>query len=90
MPIRLAPEQERRVEEAVRSGAYRDATDVIGQALEMLQERDKWLAAQRSEIASKIEEGYAAAARGQLVDADQVRCNLKEKKRAWLAARPEA
>jgi len=48
-------------------------------------EQEDWLAANRSEISSKIEEGYAAAQRGELIDADEVRLRIAERKRA----RPE-
>ena len=44
-------------------------------------ERDAWLADHRA----KIEEGYAAAQRGELVDSEQVRSEMEQKKRAWLA-----
>src|SRR5579875_3105995 len=40
-----------------------------------------WLA----EIRAKIEEGYAAAERGELIDGDEVRARLEQHKREWLA-----
>jgi hypothetical protein len=40
---------------------------------------------QRTEIRAKIEEGYVAAQRGELVDSSEVRSRLELKKRAWLA-----
>lgn len=33
-------------------------------------------------VSSKIEEGYAAAQRGELLDADEVRARMAERKRA--------
>lgn len=86
MTIHLKPEQEQRISEALRSGAYKSADDVIDHALAMLVERDEWLAEHRSEVAGKIEEGYAAAQRGELIDADQVYRNLEEKKKGWSKA----
>jgi predicted transcriptional regulator len=44
----------------------------------MLHEQEVWLAQNRSEIAHKIEEGYAAAERGELLDPDEVRSKLNE------------
>jgi hypothetical protein len=44
-----------------------------------------WLADHQTEIAGKIEAGYAAAQRGDLIDSDQVRSTLEERKQAWLA-----
>ncbi len=81
MTITLRPEHERLIAEALRSGAYLSADEVIGRAFELLQEQEALLAEKRA----KIEEGYAAAQRGELIDADQVRARLQEKKRDWLA-----
>jgi putative addiction module CopG family antidote len=86
MTIHLKPEQERRIAEAVRSGAYQTADEVVDRALAALLEQEEWLAAHRTEIAAQIEAGYAAAQRGELIDADQVRRNLEGKKQAWLKA----
>ncbi len=81
MAITLRPEDEQLVREALRSGAYQSSDEVIERALELLRERDAWLADHRA----KIEEGYAAARRGELVDGDQVRSQMQQKKRAWRA-----
>ena len=86
MPITLRPEHERRVSEALRSGAYESPEEVIKRALELLRDRDSWLAENRA----KIEEGYAAAQRGELIDDDQVRAQLDKRKHAWLAEQRKA
>jgi hypothetical protein len=38
-----------------------------------------------SELEEMINQGYVAAQRGDLIDADQVRARLEERKKAWLA-----
>jgi antitoxin ParD1/3/4 len=86
MAITLRPEHEQLVREALRSGAYQSPDEVIKRALELLHERDAWLAANRA----KIEEGYAAAHRGDLIESGQVRGQMEEKKRAWLAEQRKA
>ncbi|TAM79612.1 MAG: type II toxin-antitoxin system ParD family antitoxin [Acidobacteria bacterium] len=86
MPITLRPEHERLISEALRSGAYQSPEEVIKRALELLRDRDAWLAENRA----KIEEGYAAAQRGELIDGDQVRAQMDERKRAWLAEQRKA
>ena len=86
MAITLRPEDEQLVAEALRSGAYQSADEVIKRALELLHERDTWLAENRA----KIEEGFAAAQRGELIDSDQVRAQMEEKKLAWLAEQRKA
>ena len=80
MSITLRPEEERLIAEALRSGAYQSPEEVIRRALELLHERDAWLAENRA----KIEAGYAAAERGELMDAQQARAQMKQKKHAWL------
>jgi Arc/MetJ-type ribon-helix-helix transcriptional regulator len=79
MPITLQPEHERLIAQALRSGAYRGPDEVIERALQLLHDRDEWLA----HSGTKINEGYAAAARGELIDPDQVRAQMEERKRAW-------
>jgi antitoxin ParD1/3/4 len=82
----LEPELEEVIANALRSGAYQTSEELIKQALELLQERDAWLAENRA----KIEEGYAAAQRGELIDSDQVRRQMEERKRAWMAEHRQA
>jgi antitoxin ParD1/3/4 len=86
MPIILRPEHERLISEALRSGAYQSPEEVIKRALELLRDRDAWLAENRA----KIEEGYAAAQRGNLIDDDEVRAQMDDRKRAWLAEQRKA
>jgi antitoxin ParD1/3/4 len=85
MPITLRPEHEQLVDEALRSGSYQSHDEVIRRALELLRDRDAWLAESRA----KIEEGYLAAQRGELIESDQVRRRMEEKKRDWLAEQPK-
>ncbi|MGH9454040.1 MAG: ribbon-helix-helix domain-containing protein [Terriglobia bacterium] len=81
MTITLRPEHERLIAEALRSGAYHSPSEVIARALELLRDHESWLTENRV----KIEEGYAAAQRGELIDGDQVRTRLEEHKRHWLS-----
>ncbi len=83
MTITLRPEYEQLIAEVLRSGAYHSPSEVIARALELelLREQQSWLAENRA----KIEEGYAAAQRGELIDGDQVRARLEEHKRDWVS-----
>ena len=90
MAIELKPEQEHRIAKALQSGAYKNPDEVIDQALEMLSERDAWLAQHGAALSAKIEAGYASAQRGELLDEAQVRANMEKRKRAWLAENREA
>jgi hypothetical protein len=53
-------------------------------------EAEDWLAKHGSEIREKIEQGYAAAQHGELIDSDHVRSQLEERNRAWLDGKRQA
>jgi hypothetical protein len=48
------------------------------------------LAKNGSEVRAKIKQGYAAAQCGRLIDSDQVRSAVEERKRAWIAEQHQA
>ena len=85
MTIEIKPELEALIERDVQRGLYESANQFVEQAVQLLHAQEEWLAENRAEIASKIEEGYAAAKAGELIGADQVRATMEEKKRAWLS-----
>ena len=82
MNIRLRPELEKLVEEDVQRGPYRTADEFVERAVVLLHEHERWLAEHSAEIEVKIDEGYAAAQRGELIDSEEVRRSMDEKKRA--------
>ena len=53
----------------------------------MLHDQEEWLSANRADISAKIDEGYGAAQRGELIDAEQVREQMAAKKLAWSDGR---
>ena len=90
MAIHLRPELEELIRQDIQRGAYQTVDEYIEHAVFMLHEQEAWLADHHAEIAGKIEAGYAAAQRGDLVDSDQVRSALEDRKRAWLAGKRQA
>jgi antitoxin ParD1/3/4 len=90
MKIELKPELEALIRQDVERGAYKSVDEFVEQAVSLLHEQEAWLAEQGSEIRPKIEEGYAAAQRGELIDSSDVRSRLEEKKRAWVAEKRQA
>jgi hypothetical protein len=53
----------------------------------MLREEEDWLSRNRGDIAAKIDEGYAAAQRGEPIDEDQVRTampSMRGGNSSWL------
>ena len=77
MTIQLKPEQEQRVAQAVRSGAYPSADDMIERALEALHERDEWLWANREAVEAKIRRGLEELDRGEGIPENQLEAHLK-------------
>jgi len=77
MTIQLKPEQEHRIAEAVRSGAYQSADEVIDRALEILHERDEWLWANRHAVAAQIRRGIEELDRGEGIPEDELDAHLE-------------
>jgi Arc/MetJ-type ribon-helix-helix transcriptional regulator len=84
MTIQLKPEQEHRIAEAIRSGAYQSPNDVIDRALEVLHERDEWLMANRQTVDGKIRKGIEELDRGEGIPEGELDAHL-----AHLKAQPE-
>jgi antitoxin ParD1/3/4 len=73
MTIELRPEQQRVIDLAVQSGAYQNAGEVLDQAIEIIREQlqaEDWMLEHRAATAAHIENGFAQAERGQLIDGD--------------------
>jgi Arc/MetJ-type ribon-helix-helix transcriptional regulator len=85
MEIRLRPELEAVIRQDVQREAYQTVDEYVEHAVSILHEQETWLAAHRAEISSKIDEGYSAAQRGELLTPKEVRSRLNEVKRARLA-----
>jgi antitoxin ParD1/3/4 len=83
MTIHLKPELEQLIRQDVDRGPYTTADEFVEQAVKMLHEQEEWLSANRTEISAKIDEGHASSERGDLIDADQVRAQMMDKKRVW-------
>ena len=90
MNIRLKPELEKLVEQDVQRGPYQSADEFVERAVVLLHEQETWLAENGAEIGAKIREGYGAARRGELIDSDQVRASMDQKKHAWLTDQRKA
>ena len=83
MTIDLKPEQQRVIDLAVRSGAYRDVGEVLDQAFEIIREQlnlEDWMLAQSEEVAAHIATGFAQAERGELMDENDVLEMLRKRR----------
>jgi antitoxin ParD1/3/4 len=72
MDIRLPRELEELVKSKVKSGRYHSASDVVGEALQLMEERDQMLVLRKDEIREKISAGLESLRRGEGVDGDAV------------------
>lgn len=77
MNVNLTPELEELVHAKVRTGRYNSASEVVREALRLMEDRDQMKAAQRDEIRRKIDEGWASAFAGRLHDGDDVFAELE-------------
>jgi Arc/MetJ-type ribon-helix-helix transcriptional regulator len=85
--INLKSEQQRVIDLAVRSGAYRDSGEVLDQALAIIGEQvelEDWMLEQREAVAAHIEMGFAQAERGELVDGDTAVEMLRQRRAGRL------
>lgn len=57
MNVSLTPKLEALIDEKVRSGLYTSASEVVREALRLLEERDQMLALRREELRKEIQKG---------------------------------
>ncbi len=72
MNVHLTPELEQLVQTRVKSGRYNSASEVVREALRLLEQRDEVFTLRKDEIRKKTEEGWQSATRGEFVDGDEV------------------
>jgi putative addiction module CopG family antidote len=85
MTITLRPEHEKVVRQAIQSGAYQSAEEVIERALEMLRSEDTWLLDRKDDVAEKIDRAFGQFERGEFFSAEESRADMERRKATWLA-----
>ena len=78
MTIALQPEQEQFIQSQLETGHYRNAADVITEALRLLEKRDRydrWV----EEMRDKVDVAVAQLDRGEGVDGETAIAALREK-----------
>jgi antitoxin ParD1/3/4 len=85
MPITLQPEQEQFIQTQLATGRYTNATEVIAEALQLLEKRnhyDRWV----EELRNKIDIAAAELDRGEGIDGEtainQLRARLQKNREA--------
>lgn len=77
MDIHLTPEFERLVQDKVSAGSYNSASEVVLDALRLLEERDHLLERRKSAIREKIDEGWESLQRGEGLDGEATMAELE-------------
>jgi antitoxin ParD1/3/4 len=70
--VSLTPELEALIQERVRSGRYTSASEVVREALRLLQDRDELRRMRMDELRAKVATGIDSLDRGEGVDGDEV------------------
>lgn len=78
MNISLTPELEQLVKDKVSSGRYHSVSEVMGEALRLLDERDRDREQRLAELKAKIQEGLQELERGEGIDGEEVFAELEE------------
>jgi antitoxin ParD1/3/4 len=76
MNVSLTPELENFVQTEVKSGRYLSASEVIREALRLLEERDRLYRARLADLQPEITMGIEEADRGELFDGEAVMAEL--------------
>lgn len=87
MTITLRPENEKLIAQAMQTGAYQDADEVIERALRMLHSEQEWITHHKTEITEKIERAFAQFDRGEFFSAKESQADMEERKAAWFRKR---
>jgi antitoxin ParD1/3/4 len=76
--ISLTPELDAFLQSRVKSGRYQTTSEVVREALRLLQNQEKEREEGLKQLKAKLQRGAAQAARGELLDADEVFQELRQ------------
>ena len=82
MNVSLTPELEELVAEKVRGGRYNSASEVVREALRLLEEQDQLRAIRLEETRKKIAQGLDSLDRGEGIDGEVALDRLRKKSQA--------
>lgn len=82
MNVSLTPELETLVQQKVQSGLYSSASEVVREALRLLNERDTIQQQRTAELRREIKVGLDQLNRGEGIPGDQVFADLKQRSQA--------
>jgi antitoxin ParD1/3/4 len=87
MNVNLTPELDQMINAKVKSGLYNSASEVVREALRLMQEKDEYRRIRLNELRREIEIGREQARRGELVplDIDAIIDEAKQRSRKSAA-----
>ena len=85
MTIQLTPEDEKLIQERLRSGVFQTVQEVIHHALQVQEAEESWLALHKREVGEKLERAMEEFDQGGGIPGTQVRQRLQEMKASRLA-----
>jgi antitoxin ParD1/3/4 len=77
MNVHLTPELEQMIQNKVRTGRYNSASEVMREALRLMDERDQMKEMQKEELRKKIAAGLKSLEEGRFVDGEAVFARLE-------------
>jgi antitoxin ParD1/3/4 len=80
MNVSLTPELEKLVTDKVQSGRYTSASEVIREALRLLEEQDELRQKRLDEIKKKISRGIEQLDRGEGISGDELRARIARRR----------
>ncbi len=80
MNVSLTPELEQMVAEKVRTGRYTSASEVIREALRLLEEQDRLKQSQLAAVRQRIDRGLRQLDDGQGISAQEARARLRRRR----------
>ncbi|MFQ5789262.1 MAG: type II toxin-antitoxin system ParD family antitoxin [Acidobacteriota bacterium] len=82
MNVSLTPELEKLVQEKVKSGRYNSASEVMREALRLLEEQDQLRAIRLEEVRQRIAAGLESLDRGEGIDGEEAFERLRKRSEA--------
>lgn len=82
MPIRLTKATEERIRQHLDRGGYETVSELLEQALDLLDAEEDWLLRNRQAIGTDLDESFAQDARGEGLSVDETRAILARRRRS--------
>jgi len=83
MQLKVPEDLEILINKRLSSGRYESAEDVLRRALEAQDEAENWTDEERRAVSSHIDDGFAQAERGELIEGGQARAEIERMKQSW-------